>query len=1154
LNCRSSEIIDDPRLCGERYCRGKLLGRGGIARIFLATDTITGQQVTLKIAHQADPEAAEVMRSEFRFGMIHRHPALVNPASLFENDGRPVIVMPFVKGISQDDLHSILESSGGERIMESIIIGILECAAFIHFCGYSYNDFKPSNFIWRQDYNEAAINPLLLDFNLVSAIGERNIKRGTIEYVAPEVLLGEMPSPASDLYSIGATLYELFSGYPPFKSDDGPSLIKEITENGILDLSPIPIPFKSGIKSLLAREPEARPRSARFAAEAFGLIKEFDNLADSRSSFYLTAGRPPFAVEIKKVLSENLARKSEKVLLIIGTGQGTTELDYLSSELSLNGYRIERLWKGYSTESANLILDHLLNKSGHDYYDKTVLVVDDLLLLNSDQRAKIRTLLRPPRFLPVIASGLRWTNIDLPCQIYDAKSNCSPHRATTEALSAFLKGKASQAYIEGLRLATGGDPELIFLRLLSSMRNGEYNLLAPDPSFDITINELQEINSVIERMLGQLDQSGRELLSILAAWDNEIPLILLTEFDEDRMALLDSLLAGGFLQRNKDSVGFPSSDCHKYIYSKIPPERIKQYHRFWALAAEKYLTDPDEQLEAMATHWGRSDNPQRGFEANLAAAKEFYERSELIKANLYAETLLELAEGGSGSLTIALMLSADILKQAGSYHEARGRYLTILRCLETDRDERLQAETFKDLGDLYRSTKRIRRALYYTGKALALFEKLGCEQGIADCHNNIGLISWVNQEYEKALQSFHSAFEVNQRLGNFIEQAKIQSNIGIIKDIMGKTSEVAGHFEMAYQDAQIAAAPRLEAPIANNLGYFYIRQNDLAKARHYLKRSLEISEKIGHMEGIINALSNLGLCDLKSGALFSSIDYCQRAIQAAEAVANKHLSFDAQLFLSEIGILMGNFSLADSVLRSLENDQIYLENKAFARQVDILRSRWHLATGDHEAARRLAIKAAEYADEVGDSRLNLEARLILFLASPTDPDLPRGLIEISERAAGLGHIDLADSATLALAQLYVLSNYHEAAETWLLKSISRSLPGRGMHLDSAITSGNLKTSRGQYDDAIRIFSETEVEAAANGYLPHALEASTNLAEVYILCGKLSRAQEILMRAEAYRQKMTSSLPGARARRSFAGLAIVCKLEKLQALTGEKVKV
>lgn len=1146
--------MEDPGMYGERYCQGSLLGQGGIARIFLATDTITGEQVTLKIAHQANPEAAEAIRSEFRFGMIHRHPALVNPISLFENDGQPVIVMPFVEGISQDKLHSILNSPIDGHKIENIIIEILECAAFIHFCGHLYNDFKPSNFIWRQDYEKEAINPLLLDFNLVSAIGEKNIKRGTIEYVAPEVLLGERPSPTSDLYSIGATLYELLSGCPPFKSDDGPSLIKEITENGILDLSPIPAPFKSGIKSLLTRDPEARPQSARFAAEAFGSIIEFDNLADSRSNFYLAAGRPPFAVEIKKVLSENLARKSEKVLLIIGTGQGTTELDYLSSELSLNGYNVERLWRGYSTEVADQILDHLLNGSSQSHYRKTVLVIDDLPFLNSEQRAKIRALLRPPRFLPVITSGMRWVNTDLPCQIYDPLLNRSRQNATAGVLSAFLKRDIKETDLAAISRATGGDPELISLRLISSIRSGEYNPLAPDPSFDITTNELQEINSVIERMLGQLDQSGRDLLSILAAWDDDIPLILLTEFDEDRMALLDSLLAGGFLQRNKDSIGFPSSDCHKYIYSKIPPERIKQYHRFWALAAEKYLTDPDEQLEAMASHWGRSDDPQRGFEANLAAAEEFFKRSELIKANLYAETLLELAEGGSGSLPAALMLSADILKQAGSYPEARGRYLTILRCLEKNVDERLQAETFKDLGDLYRSTKRIRRALYYTGKALTLFEKLGCEQGIADCHNNVGLISWVNQEYEKALQSFYSAFEVNQRLGNFFERAKIQSNIGIIKDILGKTSEVAGHFETAYHDAQIAAAPRLEAPIANNLGYFYIRQNDLAKARHYLKRSLEISEKIGHMEGIINSLSNLGLCDLKSGDLFRSIDYCQRAMQVSEAVANRHLAFDAQLFLSEIGILMGNFSLADSVLRSLENDQIYLENKAFARQVDILRSRWYLATGDRDAARRLAAKAVEYAGEVGDSRLDLEARLILLLASPTNPDLRYKLNEVSEKAASLGHIDLADSAALALAQLYILSNYHEAAETWLLKSISRSSPGRGMHLDSAITSGNLKASRRQYDDAIRIFSGTEVEAAANGYLPHALEASTNLAEVYILCGKLSRAQEILMRAEAYRQKMTSSLPNARVRRSFTSLAIVCKLEKLRARTDEKVSV
>ena len=393
------------------------------------------------------------------------------------------------------------------------------------------------------------------------------------------------------------------------------------------------------------------------------------------------------------------------------------------------------------------------------------------------------------------------------------------------------------------------------------------------------------------------------------------------------------------------------------------------------------------------------------------------------------------------------------------------------------------------MGDLNRSTKKPERALYYTRKALNLFEKLGFEQGVANCHNNIGLILWVNQEYQKALESFDLALAVNERLGNFQEQAKIESNIGIIKEIMGRTSEVAGHFEKAYADAQKAADFWLEALIANNLGYYYIRHDELDKARFYLQKALEISEKISYTESTINALSNLGLCDLKSGDLFNSIDYCQRAMQMAKAIGNKHLSFDAQLFLSEIGILMGNFSLADSVLSSLEKDQIYVDNLVFARQVDVLRSRWQFAIGNVEIARRLAAETSAYAKTVGDSRLELEAQLAFLATSIGDEHLIGQIGNLANEASALGHNDLTDNATLLLAKLFLTQNNIEGVEIWLERAFSKPNRGRQIRLEGRLILGRAKKAQMKYDEAINILTEIEIEAAGNGFLPDALEVA-----------------------------------------------------------------
>ncbi len=1114
-----------PGLYGARYRPIGEIGQGGVARILLAVDLFTSEQAVLKMALDGNPEAPAAIRSEFRFAMTHRHPGLLGPIGLFEDDGKPVLVMPYLKGITPGKLQNVFDNpsnSANEHRIENIIVKLLEIASFIHFSGYVYNDFKPSNFIWLESNNINDEDPVLLDFNLVSVISEPCAKSGTIEYAAPEILLGRPPSPASDLYSLGATIYELFAARPPYQSDESPVLIKQITESGRLNLAPIPERFKEGLSALLSRDPLNRPQNAFEAARAFSLEQEFKDLVDQRASSFLTAGNPPFAECLKKALYEYLTGKSEKVFLVVGSGRGSGELDFLSAEIALDGYRVVRLWQHYAPEIVTKILDNLQAQSDSGNLSKTILVADDLSDLDAAQRSKLRALMRQPRYLPVISSATRWVGIDFSCQVYDPLLDRSCQCSSSEVISTYLKKKISGPEFDTLANLTGGDPELILLRLLSLIKSGKFDLWLGDFAADLRLEMIPEIEAVVRRALEPLDLPKREMLSILAVWGSTIPLILLADFSDEQSIIIDSLLSTGHLKRNKDSISFPSDDYRQCIYSWIPDNIRKSRHRLWAEAAEKFLNDPEELMEMAALHWGRSDNPGKGYEANLVAANEMSRRSDLARAYIHAERLLQLAHDGGGSVPGALMLAGDIQKLAGDYHSARRHYLSLLRFLEKKNNLAIRAETFKDLGDLYRSTKKTRRALYYIRKASALFEKLGCEQGTADCHNNIGLILWVSQEYEKALESFAVAFEINSRLGNFLEQAKIQSNIGIIKDIMGRPSEVAVHFEKAISDSRKAGDFRLESLFSNNLGYFYIRQNDLTRARDCLCRALEISSKIGYTESAINALSNLGLCDLKSGSLLDSIEYCQKALQMAESIGNRHLASDAQLFLAEIGILMGNYALADNVLSSLEKDQIYLENRLFAAQADILRSRLLFAINDSRGAQKIADNAGEYARSVGDSRLRLEAGLVHSLSSQNENLALQELRDIEREASALGHNDLADEASLALVRLYFDLHELAKAETRNEQVLCRECLGRRLRLEGRLLQGIMKAVHKKYDMAITTLTEVEAEASRNGFLPFALYAVTELAEIYFECGKTGRGRETAKRAQGYADRIRST--------------------------------
>jgi tetratricopeptide (TPR) repeat protein len=623
-------------------------------------------------------------------------------------------------------------------------------------------------------------------------------------------------------------------------------------------------------------------------------------------------------------------------------------------------------------------------------------------------------------------------------------------------------------------------------------------------------------------------------------------MVLLSDLDDTAQQTIGALIERKRLMAEKDHLVFSSGDFKKYIYNAIPEDTRQAYHRFWATAADKYLSDDENLAEILAHHWGLSDDAASGYETNLNAARDFFKAGELVKARGFAEDLLKLARGGGGSLSKALMLFADIAKHSGDYPSARAKYIELLWQLRGAQDENLKAETLKDLGDLYRSQKRPAKALFYTRRAKTYFEKAGNSQGVADCYNNIGLTFWIGQQYEKALESFFAALELNKQLNNFLEQAKIDSNIGIIKDIMGRTSEVAACFEEAYLNARKSSDAWLESLIANNLGYFYIRQYDLAKASHYLHEALKISEKIGYKESVINCLSNLGLCNLKAGDLFASIEYNQKAQQMAEEIGNRHLALDAELYLAEVCILMGNYALADKVIRAMESSPVHDENKIFGCQVDLLRARLWLGLDRRRNGLPIVSGARDYATSVGDSRLRLEAALISATALCDRPESVEGLISIATEAADLGHHDITDMAELTLARARTTEGHHSAAESLLAKIFSRPGQTSRILMEASACLGALRARQARFDDAISILTENELLAAGAGFLPLALEMAIELSEVYTYCGKPQKAAESTGRADAYLQQLISSLPEQIRRQDYLASPLASRLVKLKA--------
>lgn len=1117
----------EDRLLTGRYADFKIVGEGGITRVYSALDKITGDTVVIKKLKSDEAIARKAFENEYSFASLYRHPSLISPISLIKDGGSYFIVQPFVRGIDFKSWQGKYLPNRNE--IGEIIAAILECAAFIHYSGFLYNDFKPENILLEESQNDNkgdGIKPILIDYNLISTIGESVARRGTIEYIAPEVLKGDQPGRVSDLYSIGATIYEFLTEAPPYISDDNRRLIKYITEDGRIDFSRIPPRFREGLESLLARDPEKRPAAAREAARLLGVKKEFETLYQKRIDYYLSAGPPPFAEEMADSFDKYIAGRSSKIFLIRSLNHNRMSMNYLALRYELAGYAVARI-TCEDPINAKIMVDDILTRLERDRSAKTLILIDDIESLHGDIANTIRIMAGSKKNIPIAAGSGRWTAPGMPVIVFDPLSNNTRKSAAIASSRAYLKRPELSSASDDFTRVTGGDPQFVYYHLKYSVLAGRLDLLSDSREYQPPAERMPmpEIDRMIADIFKSLDKDRSEILKKLAVWGDAIPMLALGELGVEEQRLIDELLQTGYLFAEKDAISFPAGEIRDFLYENCESRERQETHRYWAEAVENRLSDTEEYTELAAVHWGESDNTARGYNANLRAAAEFFKKGELSKAKKFAEKARALANHDGGSVASAAAIYAAILKGEGDYDSARRQYHDLLRRLKSGKEKAIAAKTYKELGDLYRSIKKIKKAIYYTNRALKLYGEWSDDQGIADCNNTIGLAYWVDGQYEKALESFSRAFEANTKLGNHRELAKNQSNLGIINDIIGRTQAVADHFLKARGHAVEAEDPWLEALIANNLGYFLIRQGDYKNAMVHLQDAVMISRKIGYIEGAINSLSNLGLCHLRSGDLFLAVDCDQKALETAEAFGNRYLAATAEVFLTEACILMGNYQLAHDVLKSIESGRAFAEDKSLKPQIGLLRSRLYCSLGMYDEAARSAREVSEEA-VAGDARLKLEATLCLIeagLRANTETALT-ALAGVVESASLLGHNDLRSAATLTLSEIYLSGGDLFSAEGWIRNLVSSSYLTREADIKARIISAEILLRKGQYDEAIEILYETESIAGVSGFVPLAFRAAVVLAEIFAACSKQSKVGETVARADSYRSRLLSSLP------------------------------
>ena len=255
------------------YQLTRFLGRGGMGLVFAGRDETLDRPVAVKFlspALAAEATCRERFTREARATAAVNHPNVVTILAIAETQGLPYIVMERVDGGSLDR-HPARDTSRGDPPLSCDRVAMIghQVAAGLqaaHTAGLLHRDVKPGNILVSADGKTVK----LTDFGLARPLAEvtEDTVAGTPGYVSPELLTGEKPSPASDLFGLGCVLFELIAGHPPLGSG-GRGRPDAVAAAPLRDVAPATLPWLAAIVDrLLATDPAIRFQSAADVAAA----------------------------------------------------------------------------------------------------------------------------------------------------------------------------------------------------------------------------------------------------------------------------------------------------------------------------------------------------------------------------------------------------------------------------------------------------------------------------------------------------------------------------------------------------------------------------------------------------------------------------------------------------------------------------------------------------------------------------------------------------------------------------------------------------------------------------------------------------------------------------------------------------------------------
>jgi tRNA A-37 threonylcarbamoyl transferase component Bud32 len=274
----TGRLAELKKIFSGRYDFIRLLGSGGFAEVYLARDKMLEREVAIKILlpqHAQDPQTVERFLREARLYAKLEHKNIIPIYDTGILEGHVFITMKYIRGESLKHVLFAQKRMAASQL-PGIIRGVAQAMAYIHGQGIVHRDIKPANII----VEKATHKVYLADFGIARAESSQTLTQtgmivGTPFYLSPEQIKGRKTDQRSDIYALGATLYELAAGEPPFKGDSPLEILYQHVNENARSLTKLVPTIDPVVQRIIVRCLEKDPgRRFQNAAEILAMLED----------------------------------------------------------------------------------------------------------------------------------------------------------------------------------------------------------------------------------------------------------------------------------------------------------------------------------------------------------------------------------------------------------------------------------------------------------------------------------------------------------------------------------------------------------------------------------------------------------------------------------------------------------------------------------------------------------------------------------------------------------------------------------------------------------------------------------------------------------------------------------------------------------------